>query len=356
MRRAAALLCLLLPLEAAAFVRSTTESGTPIYWDGNCAFLIPDIDPSPDLTMPQVLGVLTQSIANWQSVTNGCSYLRLGQDTPVAGEARLDRKNVLKFRNDRWCRPAEKNTPEMCYSSGAAAITTVFYSTEPKTIGRVVDADIEFNAINFTFIKVPSSQQPRPGTISADLENTLTHELGHFQGLDHTCWDGTTPNPPRDETGNVIPSCSAVAQGQVSTEVRDRIVSATMYTYAAPNETIKRSPEQDDINGICAAYPGANDPGQCPPTGSAAIRLLRREDRSLGRRRHGPRGHGPSPPAPPPHDALGLSHRSRPPLLPRSPSFSDEIEVILTWPIRSYTNQWTIALCHAASCVSCGHA
>lgn len=261
MRRAAALLYLLVPLEAAAFVRSTTENGTPIYWDGNCAFLIPDIETSPELTMPQVLGVLTQSIANWQSVTNGCSYLRLGQDPPAVGEARLDRKNVLKFRNDRWCRPAEKNTPEMCYSAGAAAITTVFYSTDAKTLGRVVDADIEFNAVNFTFVNVPSSQQPRAGTMSADLENTLTHELGHFQGLDHTCWDGSTPTPPRDETGNAIPACSALAQ--LPAETRNRIMAATMYNYALPNETIKRTPEQDDINGICAAYPGANNPNQC---------------------------------------------------------------------------------------------
>lgn len=261
MRRVAALLLLLAPLEAAAYVRSTTENGTPIYWDGNCAFLIPDLDPSPELTMPQVLGVLTRSIADWQSVTNGCSYLRLGQDTPAVGEAKLDRKNVLKFRNDRWCRPAEKNTPEMCYSQGAAAITTVFYSTDQKTIGRIVDADIEFNAINFTFVDVPSSQQPRPGTISADLENTLTHELGHFQGLDHTCWDGNTPNPPRDEAGNVIPSCSSL--GSLTTEERNRIVTATMYNYAGTNEIIKRTPEQDDIDGICAIYPAARDPGQC---------------------------------------------------------------------------------------------
>ncbi|HEX2569854.1 MAG TPA: hypothetical protein VH877_09890 [Polyangia bacterium] len=261
MRRAALLLLLFVPLEAAAYVRSTTENGTPIYWDGNCAFIIPDTVPSPELTLDEVLGGLTRSMANWQTATSSCSYFRLNQDTPAAGEAKLDRKNVLKFRNDRWCRPAEKNTPEMCYSAGAAAITTVFYSTDQKTLGRIVDADIEFNAINFTFVNVPSSQQARPGTLSADLENTLTHELGHFQGLDHTCWDGSTANPPRDETGNTIPSCGNL--GSLPQAERDRITMATMYNYAGPNEIIKRTPEQDDINGICAIYPLARDPGQC---------------------------------------------------------------------------------------------
>ena len=38
-----------------------------------------------------------------------------------------------------------------------------------------------------------------------------------------------------------------------------------MYNFATPGETIKRTPKADDIAGICAIYPKANDPVQLQP-------------------------------------------------------------------------------------------
>ena len=38
-----------------------------------------------------------------------------------------------------------------------------------------------------------------------------------------------------------------------------------MYNFADPGETKKRSPETDDIAGICQTYPLANDPNTCAP-------------------------------------------------------------------------------------------
>ena len=43
----------------------------------------------------------------------------------------------------------------------------------------------------------------------------------------------------------------------MSLSINDRlkITTATMYNFADPAETKKRSPTQDDLNAICAAYP-----------------------------------------------------------------------------------------------------
>ena len=93
---------------------------------------------------------------------------------------------------------------------------------------------------------------PRAGTSLADFENTLTHELGHLQGLDHTCKDAATPAHEVDENGNPPPRCRSLSTCRAD---RSRSSDATMYNSATPGETKKRSPEADDVAGICDAYP-----------------------------------------------------------------------------------------------------
>jgi hypothetical protein len=268
--------------DARAFVRSRTDKGTPIYWPGSCVWLQPDSAGTTDLPLSSVLAVVTQSIANWQGPTleAGCSYLKMILDAPAALEARLDHVNVIKFRtvenspNGMFCRPADGSTAEICYSHSAAAITTVFYTSNPGASGdgSIVDADVELNDIDFTFVVCPAvgcstNTHGRPGTMIADLENTLTHELGHFQGLDHTCWDHTNATDPIDNTGQPIPDCVDVTNHRVSQAVYDQITQATMYNYAGAGETIKRKPKPDDVAGICAIYPKRSDPMSCARPG-----------------------------------------------------------------------------------------
>jgi hypothetical protein len=45
-----------------------------------------------------------------------------------------------------------------------------------------------------------------------------------------------------------------------------------MYNFAEPGETIKRTLEPDDINGLCAIYPTAEDPQVCEPVPPISIR------------------------------------------------------------------------------------
>lgn len=255
---------------ASAFVRSRTDKGTPIAWPGSCVWVQTDSAGAIDLSLPTTTAIVAKAIANWQSVTleasPPCSYLRINLDPPTPSEAHLDHLNVVKFRSDKWCRPAEGMTAEMCYSSVATAITTIFYDSAPgkSNDGNIVDADIELNELNFTFVWLGNEVPPiRDNTMKADLENTLTHEVGHLQGLDHTCWDNSTGNDPVDDKGMAVPTCSDVIAHHVSDADYQRIVQSSMYNYAQPTEVIKRMPKADDIAGICAIYPAAKDPKSC---------------------------------------------------------------------------------------------
>ena len=258
---------------ALAYVRSTTEKGTAVAWPSGCTWIAADLAGSQDLPLDVVVATLGKSIAGWQSMTidAGCSYLRINQDPAVAAEAHLDQKNYLKFRRDKWCRPAETNNPETCYSSSAAAITTVFYTSNPgkPDDGQILDADIQMNEIHFTFVVItPENTRPtaRQGTQIADLENTLTHELGHFQGLDHTCWDMAPPHQTSAPVGSdslPVPSCTDVGNRMVPLRDYLRITEASMFNVASPGEIIKRSPSADDIAGVCGIYPAAKNPNVC---------------------------------------------------------------------------------------------
>jgi hypothetical protein len=144
-----------------------------------------------------------------------------------------------------------------CYDHSAAAITTVFYVDTPgkPNDGIIRDADIEINGVDFAVgVCTDPGVCTTGGTMStvSDLANTLTHEVGHLLGLDHTCWDLQGP-PPNDNEGHPVPLCSP-------TPTDPKVTEATMYNYQNSGEIKKRSLEPDDIAGVCDAYPTANDP------------------------------------------------------------------------------------------------
>jgi MYXO-CTERM domain-containing protein len=131
--------------------------------------------------------------------------------------------------------------------------------------GEIIDADIEFNAVHFA-ISANDATEADPSLCKSDLANTLTHEVGHLMGLDHTCVaNGYSPgfnpdgNPkpwPLDDNGAEVPYCS---EGDLTQE----IIDSTMNAFQSCGETIKATPEADDIDGVCGVYPLAEDPGEC---------------------------------------------------------------------------------------------
>ncbi|MBI5480114.1 MAG: hypothetical protein HY906_14705 [Deltaproteobacteria bacterium] len=261
---------------ARAYVRShTSKDNSPLAWRGSCAYLIPDSAYTPDVSSDEVSAAIHDSVSTWNST--GCSYFTLKIDPPEAGgDATMERpvgKNFIVFRRDSWCPP---DPTEPCYDSSATALTTVFYIDKPGDPhnGQILDSDVELNNVDFAFT-VDGTRPPGSGSKTvADIQNTLTHELGHLLGLDHTCYDGWNPCEaggrckannlacqteddciPLDDHGQRIPRCSDV----LSTEVTD----ATMFNYAQALDTSKRSLSQDDVDGICGIYPVAQDPGSC---------------------------------------------------------------------------------------------
>ncbi|MCU1277915.1 MAG: peptidase and matrixin and adamalysin [bacterium] len=250
---------------ASAFVRSRTEKGTAVAWSGSCAYVQPDSAGTPDMPADQFFSVVQKSLTNWTNAIGDQAYLKLVYSPPAALEAHLDGVNTIKFRTDRWCHPNDTQQNNVCYSSAAAGITTVFFVQDGSNrAGTILDADIELNDINFTFAVLPSTGQPRDGTTFADLENTLTHELGHLQGLDHTCKDQATPPQEVDDSGSAPPDCGSLTSLPLAEQTKIKL--ATMYNFAQPGEISKRSPEVDDVNGIANAYPPASDPSSCKMT------------------------------------------------------------------------------------------
>jgi MYXO-CTERM domain-containing protein len=97
--------------------------------------------------------------------------------------------------------------------------------------GQIFDADVLLNGANFHFTLDPSTT----GNTAADVQNTVTHEAGHFIGFDHN------PDP-----------------------------ESTMYADAPLGETKKRDLTADDIQGMCNVYPG-DGKGNPAPNSPAAL-------------------------------------------------------------------------------------
>ena len=212
---------LLLPQIGEAWVRTTTcrdtsnsqdplacrdgESPIPIYWQEDCVVFHINELGTGDVPFDEASSAIRDSFESWDSVS--CSSLSL----VYGGLTNEDRVGYYS------CDPAQNANVVMFIASGwnhqadALALTSVTYD---MTTGVIVDADIELNDQNFNFTTTDLAPMVR-----IDLQNTITHEIGHLVGFDHT------------------------------TEAE-----ATMFGTAPPGETIKRDLHQDDIDGLCSVY------------------------------------------------------------------------------------------------------
>ncbi|MCA9520945.1 MAG: hypothetical protein KC609_08225 [Myxococcales bacterium] len=206
---------------ASAYLRSTTTGvpgkGLDVFW-GTRSVVIKynsagtnQIDGTAEL-----FEAYRRSMATWNAVS--CSDFAFvdGGSTPnsLSGldprTREPDRENLIVFRDDDWT-----------HQKDLLALTTVIFS---NTTGEIVDADLELNSFRYSFSVSDTD-------VLNDVQNTVTHELGHVLGLDHPC-------------GN-DPSCGG----------DDLLKETTMYQNAPVGELKKRDLAQDDIDGLCAIYP-----------------------------------------------------------------------------------------------------
>jgi hypothetical protein len=236
---------------AQAYVRSTTKADVPTAWaTAEVALQLYVGNPPEFLDRATLVRAVTASAATWSKPAAPCTDLVLSVTEREEAEvnAEYDGVNRIGFRRDEWrkmpCDPAK----ELCapYNALAIAITTVTSNTRT---GEILDADMELNAVRNKFGDIALDGAKFGGVPNLqDLQNTMTHELGHLIGLDHNCYD---PNAnlrgvPKDDKGNAAPAC-ATAGGVIP--------EATMFSRAGEREIKKRDLSEDDIRAVCEIYP-----------------------------------------------------------------------------------------------------
>jgi hypothetical protein len=245
------------------FVRTgRTPGGHYLYWASGCAIVATGAEGTRAIAGDTELDVIAEVFAHWNTEVAGCSYMTLvDAGTREEHEVGRDKVNIIKFRDVSWCRPAVDDDPPRCYSTNTAGVTTVTYVNDPggSRDGEIVDADIELNGVDFAL--AVNGVTLDDGACLSELANTLTHEVGHLLGLEHTC---RVPEDPErvDGNGDPVPLCAGVTDPVI----RD----ATMFNFQDCGETKKATVEPDDVAGVCAAYPLADDPNECRSPGDPA--------------------------------------------------------------------------------------
>jgi hypothetical protein len=241
------------------FVRTgPTKAGHFLFWESGCVIATPDADGTSEVPGDQEFTAIGASADEWNTQDAGCSYMHIQLESPVKSEVGKDGKNLIKFRDQSWCRPAVGNDPARCYPPSAAGLTTAVFVDDGGSSrdGAIIDADIELNGADFALAVGGVTLGDKP--CQSEVQNTLTHEMGHLQGLEHPCL--AAGDPPRvDGNGNPVPDCSSPA-GALPV-----ITEATMYNFQDCGEMKKESLSQDDTTAICTIYPAADDPGTCGP-------------------------------------------------------------------------------------------
>lgn len=221
--------------EARAYERATADDNPEIYlyWPiRNVTYLV-NRRGCADVPLAETVGAIKRAFFSWASPSCTDLYFKLEGLTDVErtnlvklGATKSDRKNVIVWREDAWPPPG---VPAGAAPPEVAALTTLSYDA---TTGEIVDADMDLNGFDFFWTTTDDKT-----SAATDIQNVLTHEVGHLIGLD---------------------DLTSVASKD-----------ATMYGTTQQAELDKRDLAADDVQAVCAVYPYGKvtpvGPRQPPP-------------------------------------------------------------------------------------------
>lgn len=220
--------------------------GGPIPWTQGS---LGDTDTAGDTGFAAV----SQSFRTWSDQSAVCGNFTLpelprtfGRDIGYDPNS-SDNQNVVLFRSTDCsavtsssdpCRSnLDCNNKFDCwqYGSRTIALTTTTYD---RGTGQIYDADLELNDHDYTFTTTDappcSAENLSQFCVATDIENTVTHEVGHMLGLDHPV---ATPTCDQSES--------------------------TMHATAPLGETKKRSLDDASKAFVCDVYPKGNPSRDC---------------------------------------------------------------------------------------------
>ncbi|MFK7987074.1 MAG: matrixin family metalloprotease, partial [Sandaracinaceae bacterium] len=191
-------------------------------WERPCTTIaFSSVGASNDLSSEQVLGIVQRSIGAWEAVS--CDGTPLGIDIQVRSDTSTCEAPLYRDGGGNANTLIFQETWPLTNDAEAFALTTVWHR---RSTGEILDVDIEVNEERGPYGVCPAEGCTDARTV--DLENVLTHELGHYLGLAH------------------------------STETE-----ATMFVSAVAGEVLKRDLHPDDIAGICTVYPSGSPSEEC---------------------------------------------------------------------------------------------
>jgi hypothetical protein len=240
------------------FVRDKTKDGVPIYWNASCATATVYLNGFSMMTRDEVAKSIAAAAHAWSPSEVDCSAGDGGVGPPsfeivptlappgaVPPPVGQDGQNIVVFKTDSW--------DDTVHILGALAVTSVL----KKSDGRILDADMEINAVTEAWGNFdpgsPLFTSP-DGDTTFDLQNAITHEFGHFIGLNHSCEGPADAVQLIDNDGNPAPDCDFAP---------NPVKMTTMYAVIAPKETSRRELSPDDIAGVCTIYPPDTAPHAC---------------------------------------------------------------------------------------------